>query len=49
MRQALIGAIFAVMLAVLACQGETITVEVPADTPTHSTNLHPVPDSGAGD
>ena len=43
MRQTLVGAIFAVLLAVLACQGETITVEVPADTPNASTNLHPVP------
>ena len=43
MRQALIGAIFAVMLAVLACQGETITVEVPADTPTPQPTYTPYP------
>ena len=43
MRQALIGAIFAVMLAVLACEGETITVEVPADTPTPQPTYTPYP------
>ena len=47
MRQTLIGAIFAVLLAVLACQGETITVEVPADTPTPQPTYTPYPTPAA--
>ena len=43
MRQTLVDAIFAVLLAVLACQGETITVEVPADTPTPQPTYTPYP------
>lgn len=47
MRQTLIGAIFAVLLAVLACQGEAITVEVPADTPTPQPTYTPYPTPAA--
>ena len=47
MRQTLIGAIFGVLLAVLACQGETITVEVLADTPTPQPTYIPYPTPAA--
>ena len=39
--------IFAVLLAVLACQGETIIVEVPADTPTPQPTYTPYPTPAA--